>query len=1081
MKGIPQVLPPGFYDAAARRSSRSSQGPRGLDVPPVPAIPRQFTGPQRTESPINRSFGSPLSAQATGGGADWLIAPQDKVHYDSIFNTVDTAKAGMISGDQAVAFFMNAHLPEETLAQIWDLADIDADGQLTKDEFAVAMYLVRQQRSGKGPLPQALPLPLIPPSMRHLRTGQVPAAPAIAPVPAPAATPAPAPAAVAAAPSPRSAADDLFGLDSPPSAPAAQPAAPSQVAQTTGGSNVQFQPPASPTGVSAAGASTTFKPFVPSSSFGQSLQPQMTGGPQPVRSPPPPADDLLGDNDPEESKKLTGETTELANLSNQIGSLANEMQNTQTKRTAAEQDLSQSSQQKRDFESRLAQARTMYEQEVKNYKALEERLNASKSDTAKLQQEYALIEGSRQDLHNQYEQASAALTADQQENASLKEKIREANAVVAQLKPALEKARSSGRQQRGLVAINKKQLATVEGEQDKIRGEIDDLSKGSERGSTTASPAPEGSDFAAGAALGAAGAAATAATIAAVSTPAESTASQNTNPFFKRTATGSSGTESRALSPDVPSDQQRAFDNLFGPSFAPPSGPLPPPPTSFRADSPSVQSGIPTPSVSPPPPAQSRQFTPNALPFGEGPSATSSTMVSPPGSSAEGPEASGFSTPPQGGSADATPPAVAEGGTARSPFDEPDQSATRFPDIQAPAGGASDEQQEQGAGKDPSFDELFGGPAHQRSQSQRANDFEEAFATMKHGHEGPQPNGGAAAGASAGATASEFPPIHEIDDDDDSTDTEAPMGFDDNFTAVVPPGQQPTFPAPPTATAAAPQQQAPPAAEQQTSPPTYDQSVPHHEAGDLPAEYNGLLPNREDPTTAADAPHSVESGTGAPVVGNEAQRDGSNNQAGSADFDALFAGMNLAPAKEAEDDDEGDDSADPKNPAADFDFSFDSPAQQQQLQQHSASPNPGASDFFSFDNNVHASSTGSPFPQPPTSTSPSPGGAAPNPNSHDWEALFAPLDNINPDASQAAAGNVQGQGLETSPFPSPPQQPQGSAASKEPGWALRTDTGEDDLILQRLTGMGFPREESLSALEKFDYNLDKVGAHSFSP
>lgn len=1092
MKGIPQALPPGFYDAASRRGSRSS-APRGLDVPPVPAIPRQFTG-SRTESPINRSFGSPLSAQATGGGADWLISPQDKAHYDNIFGTVDTAQAGIISGDQAVSFFLNANLPEETLAQIWDLADIDADGQLNKDEFAVAMYLVRLQRGGKQPLPQALPLALIPPSMRGgLGAGQLAAAQAVAPLPAAAPAAAPAPAPAAPAPAPPSAADDLFGLDPAPGAPgAAQPAAPSQVPQTTGGSNMQFQPPASPTG-----ASSTFKPFVPTSSFGQSLQPQMTGGPQPVRSPPPPADDLLGDNDPEESKKLTNETTELANLSNQIGSLSNEMQNTQTKRTAADQELSQSSQQKRDFESRLAQARSMYEQEVKNYKALEERLNASKAETAKLQQEFALIDGSRQDLQTQYEQASAALTADQQENASLKEKIREANAAVAQLKPALEKARSSGRQQKGLVAINKKQLATVEGEQEKMRGEIDGTPKGSERGSATASPAPEGSDSGMGGAAAAAGgvaAGAGAAGLAAaaapsVSTPpAESSPSPNTNPFFKM-ATGSSGPDSHARSPEASSDQQRAFDSLFGPSFGAPSGTTPPPPTSFRADSPSVQqagSGVPTPSTSPPPPSQSRQFTPSVLPFREAPSGTSSTIVSPPASTAaDMPDTSGFSTPPQGRSAAATPSAEVTSAPARSPFDEPDDSAVRFPDVSsagavvgagagagvaaAAAGGggaAATEQQQQGAGKDPSFDELFGGPAHQRSQSQKANDFEEAFAAMKQS-DGQKPNGGAgAAAAGTGALESEFPPIREMDDDDDddSTDNEGPMGFDDNFTPVYPPGQQPSFPAPPAA-AGVSASPGPRPEGQQPSPPTYDQSVPH-EAGEPPAQFNGLLPGREDPTVAPDAPHSIESSTGAPVVGNEVQRDTSAKPSGT-DFESAFAGMNLAPAKVAEDDDDDDDddndSTAQKNPASDFDFSFDSPANQQQK----SNPNAPASDFFSFDNNAHAHDSSS-FPQPPGAAG---GSNAPNANSHDWESLFAPLDNISPDANANAQGAAA-----TSPFPSPPKQPQGSTSSKEPGWALQTDTGEDDLILQRLTGMGFSRDDSLAALEKFDYNLDKVCA-----
>lgn len=252
LRGIPQHLPPGLYDAAARRGSgRGSFGSRA-DVPPVPAIPRQFTGPQRTTSPMSPTgrtqFGAPLSAQSTG---DWLVTPQEKAHFDSIFETVDSAKAGVITGDQAVAFFMKAQLPEEVLAQIWDLADIDADGQLTREEFAVAMYLVRIQRSGKEPLPQVLPPALVPPNMRR----QAPP-PAVAPAPAPAA-PAPAP----PAPVPPSAADDLFGLDSPVTAPA-QP----QMPQSTGGSNAAFHTPGSPASrASPQTASTTFKPFVPTS------------------------------------------------------------------------------------------------------------------------------------------------------------------------------------------------------------------------------------------------------------------------------------------------------------------------------------------------------------------------------------------------------------------------------------------------------------------------------------------------------------------------------------------------------------------------------------------------------------------------------------------------------------------------------------------------------------------------------------------------------------------------------------------------------------------------------------------------
>ncbi|KAJ5103887.1 hypothetical protein N7532_004416 [Penicillium argentinense] len=1053
LRGIPQTLPPGLYDAAARRGSgRGSFGARP-EVPPVPAIPKQFTGPQRTSSPMSPAsrtqFGTPLSAQSTG---DWLINPQEKAHFDSIFETVDTARAGVITGDQAVAFFMKAQLSEEVLAQIWDLADIDADGQLTREEFAVAMYLVRLQRSGKEPLPQTLPPALIPPNMRR----QAPM-PGVGAPPAPAMAPAPPAPAIL----PRSAADDLFGLDSPP--PPTQP----QVAQSTGGSNVPFQAPGSPTSrTSSQGASTTFKPFIPTSTFGQSLQPQQTGAsagtPTTARSPPPPSDDLLGDNDPEESKKLTNETTELANLSNQIGSLAKEMHNVQEKRTSAEQDITQTSQQKRDFESRLAQLRTMYEQEVTNFKALEERLRVSKAETTKLQQDYALVEASRQDLQNQYTQVATALASDQQENTSLKEKIRQANAEVAQLKPALEKARLDARQQKGLVAINKKQLATVEGERDKIQGEIDTVSK--EAALDNEEPTPVGASE--------------------VASPAASTTSQNTNPFFRRTATGSS--IERGPSPDNSNDHQKMFDSLFGQSAA--ASAAGPPPTSFRSESPlataksPVTSNVPTPSVSPgpgslpgafpsgnepPPPPQSRQMTPNFLPFNENQSVTSSTVVSPPGSRFGGPDTTGVATPSQATVSDQGAPSIAESSDysrgptsavgetpARSPFDEipsPAVAATSATGPTAPAISPNPTGNQE-PNKDPSFDELFGSKAHKRSESQNANDFEEAFASMKPSTDGDKANGAAAA-------QSEFPPIQELhhdEDDDESSDDEGPLGFDDNFTPVSPnvtkeekrtdsidAAQLAAFPAPGTAQPAT----QPPAADSQQSPPHYETSTTNDDAGHVP-EYSGLLPDRADPTVAPDAPHSVETGTGAPMIGNEPQRDSQDATVGGAktsgpDFEAAFAGLNLAPAKEAEDDDDDEPAGHDTKNATDFDFSFDSPAQKHGASSSTDAGQPGSSDFFSFDNNAQSSTTHAVG---------SPNGGSSQATGHDWDALFAPLDNAKPVTDETANGSDP----------------------KTPGWALNTDSGEDDQILQRLTGMGFPREESLSALEKFDYNLDKA-------
>uniref|UniRef100_W5MT42 Epidermal growth factor receptor pathway substrate 15 n=1 Tax=Lepisosteus oculatus TaxID=7918 RepID=W5MT42_LEPOC len=51
------------------------------------------------------------------------------------------------------------------LFQVWELSDIDRDGMLDRDEFAVAMYLVYRALE-KEPVPMSLPAPLVPPSKR---------------------------------------------------------------------------------------------------------------------------------------------------------------------------------------------------------------------------------------------------------------------------------------------------------------------------------------------------------------------------------------------------------------------------------------------------------------------------------------------------------------------------------------------------------------------------------------------------------------------------------------------------------------------------------------------------------------------------------------------------------------------------------------------------------------------------------------------------------------------------------------------------------------------------------------------------
>ncbi len=71
----------------------------------------------------------------------WIIKGDDRVKYQAIFKSISSPK-GILSGTQAKNFFVGSKLNEIDLAQVWKLADSDHDGNLTEQEFIVAMHLI---------------------------------------------------------------------------------------------------------------------------------------------------------------------------------------------------------------------------------------------------------------------------------------------------------------------------------------------------------------------------------------------------------------------------------------------------------------------------------------------------------------------------------------------------------------------------------------------------------------------------------------------------------------------------------------------------------------------------------------------------------------------------------------------------------------------------------------------------------------------------------------------------------------------------------------------------------------------------
>uniref|UniRef100_A0A673C1Q3 EH domain-containing protein 3 n=1 Tax=Sphaeramia orbicularis TaxID=375764 RepID=A0A673C1Q3_9TELE len=97
--------------------------------------------------------------------AEWVVA-RDKPAYDEIFYTLSPVN-GKVTGANAKKEMVKSKLPNTVLGKIWKLADIDKDGMLDDEEFALANHLIKVKLEGHE-LPPELPAHLVPPSKRKI-------------------------------------------------------------------------------------------------------------------------------------------------------------------------------------------------------------------------------------------------------------------------------------------------------------------------------------------------------------------------------------------------------------------------------------------------------------------------------------------------------------------------------------------------------------------------------------------------------------------------------------------------------------------------------------------------------------------------------------------------------------------------------------------------------------------------------------------------------------------------------------------------------------------------------------------------
>ncbi|KAF9532422.1 hypothetical protein CPB83DRAFT_807813 [Crepidotus variabilis] len=442
---VPNTLPPGLYQQAGGISNAPSvhshnTGASGSFSPVRSGfVSAQLTG----QSPMLQAHntGTPFTAPAlparpgafshtNGHPHDWDVTQEEKSSADRFFDTLDTQKRGYIEGDIAVPFMLKSQLPGEVLAQVWDLADIHNDGRLTREGFAIAMHLIQRKLVGQE-IPASLPPSLIPPSLRPSATAQSP---------------------FSSAPLHTQPEADLFSFDAfddPP--PAVQ-------VHSTGSGMLQQQ-------LTGSTTKNLTKPPIPQKA--------------PVLSDPfavPFSDsnhDFLGD-DGAASPHLHDQSAEIGNVQNQLRSTEKSLSSAKQERQTLEKDLADQAAQLSTLQTQLSSAKAAYETETSLLNTLKERRTAQLADIQKTKEDLIRAESDLSAVRVEKSEIEGAFLRDKEEARDLHKRMVDAGQQADTMKLDMEKLRKEAKQQKGLLAIARKQLSTKEAERSKIQKEHED-------------------------------------------------------------------------------------------------------------------------------------------------------------------------------------------------------------------------------------------------------------------------------------------------------------------------------------------------------------------------------------------------------------------------------------------------------------------------------------------------------------------------------------------------------------------------------------------------------------------------------
>lgn len=166
-----EQIPPRIDKRSAFEMTRSVSHESGWNHPSVnqpmrvgvvqPQVKPQNIQQKNYAQPIHKEIHEPIKVipprppreppivERTQTVDPWRLLPEQKKYYIDEFYKLQRDPTGVyVAGPVARDYFLKSKLPNDELIVIWELADLDQDGSLTRIEFCLAFHLTLARRKG---------------------------------------------------------------------------------------------------------------------------------------------------------------------------------------------------------------------------------------------------------------------------------------------------------------------------------------------------------------------------------------------------------------------------------------------------------------------------------------------------------------------------------------------------------------------------------------------------------------------------------------------------------------------------------------------------------------------------------------------------------------------------------------------------------------------------------------------------------------------------------------------------------------------------------------------------------------------